>query len=74
MDDQLFNSICTKETLYMAWLRVKEKNTAGGIDYQTVSEYAVAVDKNLDELSRQLLSGSYIQQLRVANGKEPLIW
>ena len=62
MDDQLFNSVCNLETLYSAWLRVKEKNTTGGIDFKTVSEYTVALDKNLDELSRQLMSGNYIQQ------------
>ncbi len=62
MNDQLFNSICNKHTLYSAWLRVKEKNTAGGIDRQTVQDYAVAVDKNLEELNRQLQSGIYIQQ------------
>lgn len=62
MDDSLFNSVCNKETLYSAWLRVKEKNTAGGIDLQTVQEYAVTIDKNLDELVNQLHSGTYIQQ------------
>ena len=61
MDDQLFNSICTRETLYSAWLRVKEKNTSGGIDFKTVNDYAVTVDQNLEELTRQLQSGSYIQ-------------
>jgi group II intron reverse transcriptase/maturase/CRISPR-associated endonuclease Cas1 len=62
MDDQLFNSICNKETLYSAWLRVKEKNTTGGIDFRTVNDYAVTVDQNLDELIRQLQAGTYIQQ------------
>ena len=62
MNDQLFNSICNKETLYSAWLRVKEKNTTGGIDFRTVNDYAVAVDQNLDELTRQLEAGTYIQQ------------
>ncbi|MCL6102431.1 MAG: CRISPR-associated endonuclease Cas1 [Bacteroidetes bacterium] len=61
MDDQLFNSICTRETLYSAWLRVKEKNTSGGIDFKTVNDYAVTVDQNLEELTRQLQSGNYIQ-------------
>ncbi len=46
----------------MAWLRVKEKNTAGGVDYKTVNEYAVTIDINLEELSRQLRSGNYVQQ------------
>ncbi len=62
MNDTLFDSICNKETLYAAWLRVKEKNTAGGIDSQSVQEYAVSVDKQLDDLVHQLETGSYIQQ------------
>ncbi len=62
MEDQLLNTICNTETLYSAWLRVKEKDSAGGIDYQTVSEYAVTIDKNLEELVSQLNSGNYVQQ------------
>jgi retron-type reverse transcriptase len=62
MDDQLFNLVCKKETLYSAWLRVKEKNSSGGIDFQTVNDYAITVEKNIDELSRQLLTGNYKQQ------------
>ena len=57
----MFDSICNKDTLYSAWLRVKEKNTAGGIDNKTVQDYAVTVDRNLDELVNQLLSGAYMQ-------------
>jgi len=62
MEDRMFQTLCARETLYTAWLRVKEKNTAGGIDLQTVQGYAVAADKNLEELGNLLLSGNYIQQ------------
>jgi len=62
MNDPLFESLCNKELLYTAWVRVKEKDTAGGIDFQSVQEYAVTLDKNLDELVKQLKSGTYIQQ------------
>lgn len=62
MTDPLFETLCNKEILYSAWLRVKEKDTAGGIDFLTVQGYAVAIDKNLDELVKQLQSGTYIQQ------------
>ena len=62
MNDTLFDMVCNKDTLYSAWLRVKEKNTTGGIDFKTVQDYAVSLDKNLDELVRQLQSGVYIQQ------------
>ena len=50
MNDTLFDMVCNKDTLYSAWLRVKEKNTTGGIDFKTVQDYAVSLDKNLDEL------------------------
>jgi len=62
MDDKLFNEICNAETLYAAWLRVKEKNTSGGIDTTTVNDYAVSVDKNIETIIQQLGSGTYIQQ------------
>ena len=62
MEDQIYNTICSPENLYSAWLRVKEKNTAGGIDFQTVNDYAAIVDKNLEELTLQLQSGTYVQQ------------
>jgi len=61
MKDTLFESICNKQTLFSAWLRVKEKNTAGGIDKMTVQDYAVRVDRNLDELANQLQTGTYMQ-------------
>lgn len=62
MNDPLYQRLCTKETLYLAWQRVKEKNTVGGVDRQTVDDYARAVDKNLQDLLNLLLSGKYIQQ------------
>jgi group II intron reverse transcriptase/maturase/CRISPR-associated endonuclease Cas1 len=62
MNDPLFDSICNKEILYSAWLRVKEKDTAGGIDFQSVQEYAVTIDRNLEGLISQLQTGTYIQQ------------
>lgn len=62
MDDSLYTSLCSTDILYSAWLRVKEKNTAGGVDKQTVQEYSVAVDRNIEKLITQLQTGSYIQQ------------
>jgi len=62
MEDQLFQSLCSKETLYQAWTRVKEKDTAGGIDLQTVHGYAIVADKNIEGLLNQLTSGNYVQQ------------
>jgi len=62
MSDHLYELLCRKQTLFIAWQRVKEKNTAGGIDRRTVEEYAKAADKNIDDLLDQLKSGKYIQQ------------
>jgi len=62
MPDHLYLQLCNKESLYNAWQRVKEKNTAGGVDKQTVENYSENVDKNLDELLNLLSSGQYIQQ------------
>jgi group II intron reverse transcriptase/maturase/CRISPR-associated endonuclease Cas1 len=61
MEDQLFKSICNHQSLYAAWLRVKEKNSAGGIDFLTVKDYSLDIDLNLKELLGQLQSGNYIQ-------------
>ncbi len=61
MNNSLFETLCRKQTLYAAWLKVKEKNTAGGIDRETVEEYASNLEKNLHELSAHLIAGTYIQ-------------
>ncbi len=62
MADPLYNALCSREALFSAWLRVKTKNTAGGIDFQTIQEYAVATDRNLEKLFVQLKSGNYTHQ------------
>jgi len=62
MNDPLFETLCRKETLYAAWQKVKEKNTAGGIDQKTVEDYNRNLDKNLEELTEKLSGGTYIQQ------------
>lgn len=62
MNDPLYQRLCSKETLYLAWERVKEKNTVGGVDRQTVEDYARNVDKNLHDLLNLLTSGKYVQQ------------
>lgn len=62
MSDTLFLQLCTKEALYRAWQHVKEKNTSGGIDRKTVDDYAVTIDKNLNDLLNNLIGGKYVQQ------------
>lgn len=62
MNDLLYQRLCTKEALYLAWERVKEKNTVGGIDRKTVEDYALNLDKNQNDLLGLLQTGKYIQQ------------
>ena len=62
MNDVLFQRLCTKEALYRAWQHVREKNTSGGIDRKTVDDYAVTIDKNLNDLLALLNNGKFIQQ------------
>ena len=46
----------------LAWQRVRTKNTAGGIDRQTVESYNANLEKNILNLSNELSTGKYIQQ------------
>jgi group II intron reverse transcriptase/maturase/CRISPR-associated endonuclease Cas1 len=62
MNEELFDAICSKETLYNAWQKVKEKNTTGGVDRTTIKEYSLSIDEQLEKLSQQLQSGTYVQQ------------
>ena len=62
MNDPLFQSLYNKETLFNAWQRVKEKNTAGGIDRKTVEDYMPLAEKNIAQLAEMLASGQYAQQ------------
>lgn len=62
MNDPLFQKFCSKETLILAWQRVRLKHTAGGIDRQTVENYQEHAEKQIDQLAALLESGKYIQQ------------
>ncbi len=62
MNDPLFQKFCSKETLNLAWQRVKMKHTAGGIDHQTVENYQQHAEKQIEQLAALLESGKYIQQ------------
>jgi group II intron reverse transcriptase/maturase/CRISPR-associated endonuclease Cas1 len=62
MNDLLFQSLCSRDTLFNAWQRVKEKHTTGGIDRKTVEGYMTTAESNIALLSEQLLAGKYIQQ------------
>ena len=50
MNDPQLDSFRSLETLSLAWQRVRAKNTAAGVDRQTVEEYQLNADKNLSTL------------------------
>jgi group II intron reverse transcriptase/maturase/CRISPR-associated endonuclease Cas1 len=62
MNDPLFQSLCSKETLFNAWQKVKEKHTTGGIDRKTVEDYFSNTEQNIASLSESLRSGKYKPQ------------
>jgi len=62
MNDPLFESFCSIETLSLAWQRVKLNNTAGAVDRQTVENYLLHAEQNIQLLSSDLLSGKNIQR------------
>jgi len=44
----LFDKLCKKQTLWQAWLEVKKKNTAGGIDNVCISDFEKVADAETD--------------------------
>lgn len=57
--DILFQILCNEQTLRNAWLLVKQKNSAGGIDGMTVADFEKEAEKQIQELTRQLKTRSW---------------
>lgn len=57
--DILFQILCNEQTLYDAWLQVKQKNAAGGIDGISVADFEKNVTEEIRELSRSLKSKTW---------------
>ena len=62
MNLSLYNQLCTKNQLQLAWEKVKKKESTGGIDRKTVAEYGQDIENNLNNLLRRLQTGKYLQQ------------
>jgi group II intron reverse transcriptase/maturase/CRISPR-associated endonuclease Cas1 len=62
MEGALYKEVFKIENLLLAWTKVKEKGSAGGIDKVTIETFEVDLEKNLRELAEQLSSHRYIPE------------
>lgn len=52
----------TKREVYQAWLHVKEKGGAGGVDSETLATFEAKLSRNLYKLWNRMSSGTYFPQ------------
>ncbi len=62
MEGGLYKEVWRTENLLSAWLKIKEKGSAGGIDKVTIESFEAVLDRNLKELAEQLSSYHYIPE------------
>ena len=55
----LIDKVSRKETLRVAWSKVKENAGAAGVDGQSVKQFAARAEIYLEELEQALKSGEY---------------
>src|SRR5271168_2652419 len=58
----LIDKVYKRKNLEMAWERVKANRGSGGVDGQTLEDFAEQLDKNLDRLQSELKEGFYQPQ------------
>jgi len=58
----LIDKVYKRKNLEMAWERVKANRGSGGVDGQTLEDFAEQLDKNLDRLQSELKEGVYQPQ------------
>jgi RNA-directed DNA polymerase len=58
----LIDKVYKKENLSMAWERVKENRGSGGVDRQSVPEFELQCDQQLDRLQEELRGDCYQPQ------------
>src|SRR4028119_1622774 len=74
-DNSAFQQICSAESLYAAWRKVRANRGAGGIDAVSLKDFEKNLQNNLQELSRNLLNRTYqslpvrFVQVMKSNGK-----
>lgn len=59
---KLFEKLCQKTLLYEAWRTVKSKNSAGGIDGMTISDFDEKHTQYMDEIINDLKTGKWSPQ------------
>jgi retron-type reverse transcriptase len=59
---ELFKKITDIRTLWKAWQKVKEKNTASGIDNISIDTFEKNLDVNLKSLRLELENETYIPE------------
>ena len=60
MDSSMFKTLCSIDHLLSSWDSIKSKNSAGGIDGESISEFDKNLKDNLQELADELSTGKWI--------------
>jgi len=55
----LVDKVYKRKNLELAWIRVRRKDGAGGVDGQSLAEFEEVLDEQLDQLSQQLRTDTY---------------
>ena len=58
----LFSRLCTPHLLLQAWEEVKAKHSAGGVDRQSVDDFAKDLPKQIEGIVAELKSGTWKPQ------------
>lgn len=58
----LIDKVYASRTLAAAWRQVHARDGAGGVDRQTVAQFATHAEKHLEHLSAALRTGTYVPQ------------
>ncbi len=71
----LIDKVYQRKNLEMAWDRVRANRGSGGVDGQSVSEFAEQVEQQLDRLQRELAERTYqpqpVRQVRIPKAGKP---
>ena len=60
MDSSMLKTLCSIDHLLSSWDIIKSKNSSGGIDGESISEFDKNLKDNLQELADELSTGKWI--------------
>lgn len=60
MHSSMFKTLCSIDHLLSSWDSIKSKNSSGGIDGESISEFDKNLKDNLQELADELSTGKWI--------------